>query len=388
MVIDANTGLITWNNPTLGNTNIKITATDPSGGVAVQEYTLTGKQNQAPVINSTPKTQITVGNLYRYDIIASDSNNDALAYSLDDASLTAGISIDKFGRITWQPTTTNIGIQPVTVTVTDVIGATVTQTYNLQILADTTAPTINLVRGTNIADIGETISFQVQATDNVGIKSTQLLINSQPVTLDRNSVGTYLVTTPGILTATAIVTDINGNTNTATTTVNIIDPTDVEAPTISLDLSGIIDRIITGRTDIQGTVTDTNLDYYTLEVARIGTDNFTEVFRGQTNVINGTLGKFDPAQLENDTYILRLTAYDTSGRFSALEDELNVSGELKLGNFRLSFTDLTIPVTGIPISVTRTYDSLTASTTDDFGYGWHHRAKTGKLYAKAESVSG
>jgi RHS repeat-associated protein len=43
---------------------------------------------------------------------------------------------------------------------------------------------------------------------------------------------------------------------------------------------------------------------------------------------------------------------------------------LKLGNFRLSFTDLTIPVTGIPISLTRTYDSLTSGTTDDFGYGW------------------
>ncbi|NEQ97762.1 MAG: RHS famlily protein, partial [Cyanothece sp. SIO2G6] len=33
-------------------------------------------------------------------------------------------------------------------------------------------------------------------------------------------------------------------------------------------------------------------------------------------------------------------------------------------------TDLEIPVSGIPISVTRTYDSLNANTTDDFGYGW------------------
>jgi large repetitive protein len=370
MVIDANTGLITWNNPTLGNTQINITATDTSGAVATQGYTLKGTQNNAPTINSTPKTQVIIGNTYRYDVIAKDSDNDALTYSLDDTSKAAGITIDKLGRITWKPNSPNIGIKPVTVTVADTNGATATQTYNLEVLADNTAPVINLVRGTNIADIGETISFQVQATDNVGIKSKQLLINNQAIALDSNGVGTYKVTTAGIVTATAIVTDINGNTSTANTTTNIIDPTDIEAPTVKLDLSGITSGIITGRTDIKGTVTDTNLDYYTLEVARFGTDNWQEVFRGTTSITNGTLGKFDPSLLENDTYRVRLTAYDTSGRGSQIEDELEVTGDLKLGNFRLSFTDLTIPVTGIPISLTRTYDSLTSGTTDDFGYGW------------------
>jgi YD repeat-containing protein len=370
MVIDASTGLITWNNPTLGTTQITIAATDTRGAVAVQEYTLTGNQNHAPVINSTPITQVTIGNTYRYDVVATDSDNDALTYALDNASKLAGVTIDKLGRITWKPTTTNIGIQPVTVTVTDTIGAVVTQIYNLEVLADNTAPVVNLVRGTNVADIGETISFQVQATDNVGIKSTQLLINNQVVALDSNGVGTYKVTTVGIVTATATVTDVNGNVSTANSTTNVIDPTDIEAPTINLDLSGIIDGIITGRTDINGTVTDTNLDYYTLEVARWGTDNWQEVFRGTTSVTNGTLGKFDPSLLENDSYRVRLTAFDTGGHGSQVEDQIDVTGDLKLGNFRLSFTDLTVPVTGIPITLMRTYDSLTSETTDDFGYGW------------------
>ena len=94
MVIDASTGLITWNNPTLGNTNIKITATDTSGAIAVQEYTLTGKQNHAPVINSTPINQVILGNTYRYDVIATDAENDALTYTLDNVSKLAGVSID------------------------------------------------------------------------------------------------------------------------------------------------------------------------------------------------------------------------------------------------------------------------------------------------------
>jgi large repetitive protein len=98
--------------------------------------------------------------------------------------------------------------------------------------------------------------------------------------------------------------------------------------------------------------------------------NESFVFRGNNSVTNGTLGKFDPSLLENDTYTVRLTAVDTNGRSSSIEEEIEVTGDLKLGNFRLSFTDLTIPVTGIPISLTRTYDSLTSGTTDDFGYGW------------------
>jgi RHS repeat-associated protein len=246
----------------------------------------------------------------------------------------------------------------------------VTQTYNLEVLADTTAPVIELLRSTNIADIGETISFQVNATDNVGIKSKQLLVNNQAVALDSNGVGIYQVTSLGVVTATAIATDVNGNSSNANTTVNVIDPTDVEAPTVKLDLSSITNGIITGRTDIKGTVTDNNLDYYALEVARLGTDDFKEVFRGTGVVTSSVLGKFDPSLLENDSYRVRLSAFDKGGQISSIEDEINVAGDLKLGNFRLSFTDLTIPVTGIPISLTRTYDSLTVGTTDDFGYGW------------------
>jgi Domain of unknown function (DUF6531) len=49
---------------------------------------------------------------------------------------------------------------------------------------------------------------------------------------------------------------------------------------------------------------------------------------------------------------------------------VSIKGELKLGNFRLSFTDLAVPVTGIPITLTRTYDTLTANQQNDFGYGW------------------
>ena len=168
----------------------------------------------------------------------------------------------------------------------------------------------------------------------------------------------------------AIATDSAGNTGQATFDVAVIDTSDVNVPDVSLNLGAIANGTVTALVEIKGTVSDDNLDYYRLLVAPIGSSDFKEIFRGTSTVNNDVLGKFDPSLLENDSYTLRLEAHDKGGNVSFVEDTVNVSGELKLGNFRLSFTDLTVPVTGIPITLTRTYDSLTSGSTDDFGYGW------------------
>ncbi len=116
---------------------------------------------------------------------------------------------------------------------------------------------------------------------------------------------------------------------------------------------------------------DTNLAAYTVAVAPVGSDAFVEVARGgSTAIVNGKLASFDPATLGNDAYVLRVTAEDLGGKTSSMERIVNVSGDLKLGNFRLSFTDMALEVVGLPVSVSRTYDSLTSSTRDDLGYGW------------------
>jgi RHS repeat-associated protein len=367
MVIDAVTGLITWNSPTGGDTQVIVKVVDSSGLGVGQGYTLTTKQNHAPVINSTPLTKVVVGNSYRYDVVAQDIDGDALTYAIDDVSNGLGVVIDKLGRVSWKPSAANVGNHPVTVEVKDSLGAVVTQVFNLEVLADNAAPTINLIRGTNIADIGDTVTFQVQATDNVGISNRQLLVNDQAVALDANGVGTYVVTAAGVVNVRAIVTDVNGNVTNSSTTVNVVDPTDVEAPIVSVNFP--TDNI-TGITDIIGSINDPNLDYYVLEVAPVGTEDYKEVFRGTSAVTNGVLGKFDPTNLVNDTYTLRLSAFDTTGHGTVVEREVAVTGELKLGNFRLSFTDIAVPVTGIPITLTRTYDTLASKLQDEFGYGW------------------
>lgn len=151
---------------------------------------------------------------------------------------------------------------------------------------------------------------------------------------------------------------------------------DTTPPTVGFNTPAE-DAIITIPTDIIGTAADANLLRYTLEVAGVDDNNFTVIGSGTTPVIDGTLGSLDPTLLENGMYTVRLTAEDVNGQISVDERVYRVAGEAKVGVFALSFVDLQVPVSGIPITVTRSYDSR-VKTGRDFGIGWSLDVKNGK----------
>ena len=371
MTIDAANGLLTWTTPVNGNYQVVLAVFDSEGLGVTQGYTLTAKTNSLPVIRSTPGLEAVPNQTYRYDLQAVDPDGDSLRYSLDATSQALGMTLDTQGRLTWTPNNSQLGDHAVTLTAIDGAGGATQQTFTLKVTADTTAPQVRINRSLSLINQGDTVSFQVVATDNVGIANLQLLINDMPVVIDSNGVASFTATTTGVITAKAVAIDAAGNRGEATTTVNVIDPTDTEAPTVSLDLSGIVNGEITAPVEIKGSVNDTNLAYYVLEVAPAdGSQPFKEMFRGTSTVENGVLGILDPTLLPNDTYKVRLVAYDVNGAGNGISELLDVKGDLKLGNFQLSFTDLEIPVSGIPITLTRTYDTLTSNSQDDFGYGW------------------
>src|SRR5205814_4284412 len=115
---------------------------------------------------------------------------------------------------------------------------------------------------------------------------------------------------------------------------------------------------------------------YALDIARVGSDRFTRIGSGIAPSVDAVLGRVDPTLLENGLYRLRLTAEDANGQISVDERVIRIDGLAKVGNFRLSFTDLSIPVTGIPITIVRTYDSR-VKTQEDFGIGWTLDVKRG-----------
>jgi hypothetical protein len=300
--------------------------------------------------------------------VASDPDGDPLTYSL--ATAPASMKIDPAsGVLTWSPTISDIGTASIDVHVSDGRGGSADQPYSLTVAADTEAPMVTVILSENPANVGDMMTITVSAADNVAVASMGLKVAGQPVVLDAQGSATIQVSAIERLVIIGSATDTAGNVGTQENDLVVRDPSDHTPPTVAIT-SPADSSQITAPVQVIGTADDANLVGYTLEVGRAVGGTWQTVFTGNKDVVNGVLGTFDPSLLPNDSYILRLTATDSNGNSSSAETSVDVIGNLKLGNFRLSFTDLSIPVSGIPITVTRTYDTMNIGSDNAFGPGW------------------
>ncbi|MET0625293.1 MAG: VWA domain-containing protein [Pyrinomonadaceae bacterium] len=83
-----------------------------------------------------------------------------------------------------------------------------------------------------------------------------------------------------------------------------------------------------------------------------------------------TVASFDTTTVANGSYVIRLQGTDAEGRRLLSLVLVTVAGENKPGRMKVSVTDVTVPVAGLPITVGRSYDSLDRGRVGDFGYGW------------------
>jgi len=158
-----------------------------------------------------------------------------------------------------------------------------------------------------------------------------------------------------------------------------VDPLDIRPEIIITSPDN--DANVTYLTPLTGTIsTRQELREWSVEYAPLSRVNleyvsdpeieWTQIGSGTDPVIDGILAEFDPTRLPNDSYVIRVRAWNRNGLGWAEPLVLNVSGNAKLGNFALEFVDLELPLAGIPIIVKRTYDSLQANRIGDFGHGW------------------
>jgi PKD repeat protein len=158
-------------------------------------------------------------------------------------------------------------------------------------------------------------------------------------------------------------------TSQVTVTVNSSIAPPPPPPVVSF--AGLTDgQEITKPTPIIGSVSTGTwkLEYSLLDGAGNPT-TFTTFASGAAPVTNATLGTFDPTILLNGQYIVRFSSTDNAGQTSSTSSTVDVSRNNKVGNFTLSFNDLSVPLPGLPITVTRTYDSRDKRV-GDFGVGW------------------
>src|SRR5436305_6649941 len=94
------------------------------------------------------------------------------------------------------------------------------------------------------------------------------------------------------------------------------------------------------------------------------------VLKTITGSTSGEITKLDTTLFANGAYWLQLDATDSTGHTMGGGIWLNVIGDYKPGRVTTTVTDLVVPAPGLPIQISRTYDSLLRATSSDFGFGW------------------
>ncbi|MCF7962081.1 MAG: putative Ig domain-containing protein [Pirellula sp.] len=362
----------------VGNHRVTLVAMDPAGNRGSQNFTINVRQaNRRPEPNGDQLRFATPGKLHQDIVRISDPDGDALVYIIDKAPL--GLAVDSRGRISWMPTQNDLGVHDLQITARDPYGLGKFVNYQILVAEDTKAPQVEVKLSNNPVNIGDPVFAMITASDDSFIENISLTFNGVAVAIDSTGRANLPTNANGRFDVVATATDGAGITGRDTVVLSVgISRVDgdpivtITSPTLSTDLAT---SLVSALTDIIGTVNDPDLAFYTLSIAPLSGGDFVEIARGTQSVNDGVLGKFDPSILQNDEYYLRLYAVDTGGNDAESQTLVSVAGNLKLGNFSLSFTDMTIPVSGIPITVTRTYDSFNAGYQDDLGYGWRVEMK-------------
>ncbi|MCP4548057.1 MAG: RHS repeat-associated core domain-containing protein, partial [bacterium] len=128
--------------------------------------------------------------------------------------------------------------------------------------------------------------------------------------------------------------------------------------------------VVTEPIDVVATIESEALDSWTLSYQFVGEGQPVVLATGTGSVSNATLAQFDPTLLLNGLYDIVLTGRDIAGQSVSGKISVSVEGNMKIGNFTLSFIDLAIPLSGLDIEIVRTYDSRQRELKGDFGYGW------------------
>ena len=344
---------------TLGEPGTSIAST-----ISVDTFTdLPGapQTNNPPYFTSTAVVAGAVGQPYQYFATAVDPDGDAISFSL--ASAPSGMTVSANGLVSWSNPIT--GAYPITVRVSDGKDA-VDQSFTLTI--GTVLPLeLNLGVTPQFVNVGDPVTITVATTGGSGTIAKTLSVDGVSVTLDANGQAKVTASVASAHSVVATATD-NQTSLSQTSAFGVHVTGDTTPPAVAITVPAD-SAVLTAPTSVSGSVSDANLMLWKLLVSPSGAAQWTELARGTSNV-SGALATFDPTQMANGQYDLDLVAQDANGLSKSAVIHVIVQGDLKLGLFTVSFSDLQLDVGGIPLTVTRTYDSRKKDTKGDFGYGW------------------
>lgn len=152
-----------------GNVVVTVQAIDAAGAVVERSFTLAvADVNRAPQIVSQPQAFVTAGQLWSYQITASDADGDFIAYALRNAP--AGVLFNPLtGTLQWSPVRADAGSWLIEVEAADSHGALAVQTFTLTVeLPPNQAPRITVGELPERVTEGTLYSLLVSAEDPDG----------------------------------------------------------------------------------------------------------------------------------------------------------------------------------------------------------------------------
>lgn len=377
-----------WQNPPVGTYLLSAWAFDSGGRVGSSDLvpiTLAHRPpNHPPVavddfVNVFINTQTNVLNVLTNDY---DPDGDALVITSVTARNSTNVTIAPGGKaILYQPLTNSYG--------DDLLVYTISDGHNGAASAKVHVTTVQTtVQITQPADYTQTnLSGQVgieatASTSDGAIGRVEFYANNEKFGEAWNPPYTATFSSPnaGLFYITAVALDTRGFTVSSDPVyIRFSDSDDVPIANIANLTEGQVIR--EGSYDLIGTAS--NLDAtatvsYAVRLYRPD-DGVTpaeqrlvaELIHPTTaRKANELLGHLDFSMVRNGGYVLELEVdnVDTMSSASVLVG-IVIESNLKLGQFTFTEQDLVIPVSGIPLTVTRTYNSINPSL-GDFGQSW------------------